>query len=407
MRLLILSPELWPIYGGVGNYVVQVVKNMPRDVEIEIATMSSSTTPSEEADSLTKLGTVLPSNVRITYLGKRRSTGLRRIAFPWECRDYLKTIVANKRFDIVHAASTLPDFLVSPKRLGIPLVSTIHTTVEGHWQSLKSLRGGFGELNRSEKWVLMFGPALSWVENSYYTNSRHYITVSEWAKRKIIEEKRIDPDRIRVIQIGVDSDNFTPAKRERARQIYPDLSAIDKPKVLYLSRMATRKGIGLLIKAIPKILQKVDVHFVFAGAGERPEFNIPKQDYTYLGLVPHDHPPYLYSMSDIFILPSLYENFPACILEAMASECAAVSTRICGIPEMIKHDENGLMIPPNDVDEISRAIIRLAEDDGLRRKMGKRAREDVVKTFSWERASANTMKYYEEVVSRDGRQGRS
>lgn len=371
---------------------------MPKDVEIEIAVPATLVTPSNEETILNELKAVMASNVKITFLGRSRSTPFKRLAFPWDCREFLKPLASKGEYDIIHSASTQPDFLLSPRKLSMPLVSTVHTTVEGHWQSLRSMRSRYRDLSSSEKLVLLFGPVLSLAEKSYYTNSRHYITVSEWAKRTMVREKRVDPDKIRVIYIGVDSNKFSPDRKREAREIYSDLLDVEKPKVLYLSRMATRKGIGLLLRAVPKILEKVDVHFIFAGAGKRPDFNIPKQSYTYLGPVPHDHPPLLYSSSDVFVLPSLYENFPACILEAMASECAVVSTNICGIPEMIRQDENGLMIPPNDADEISRAIVRLVEDDDLRKRIGRRARMDVTQTFSWKRSSETTREFYEEVI---------
>ena len=395
---MILTPELWPTYGGIGNYVMHIARNIPRDVEIEIVMPRLPASARGNRSPAKALAGVLPSNTRITHLGGPLDSFSRQIFFQWMCKDYVKSAVRTGRTDVVHSASNMPDFLISPKRLRVPLISTVHTTIRGHYESLRSIGGTLGELSPSERLVFLLGPALSKAENTYYTNDRYYLTVSEWAKRQMTREKHVDPSKIRVINIGVDTEIFSPEKERFAEAVYPALADIEEPKVLYLSRMAARKGISLLLKAIPRILQKVDVHFVFAGAGKKPNFAVPERHYTYLGHVPNDCPPYLYAMSDVYVLPSLYENFPACILEAMASECAVVSTEICGIPEMIQNEENGFMIPPNDVNELSRILIHLVENDDLRKRIGKKARNHVVQKFSWEMTSRRTKEYYEEVV---------
>lgn len=400
-----LTPELWPVYGGIGNYVLQVIRNMPKDVEIEIVAPGIPGGPSGEDSAARDLTSFLPTNTMITYLGGELNSISRRAAFQLMCKDYVESAVRKERFEVVHSANSVPDWLVNPRKLNVPLVSTVHTTIQGHYEALRTMGEKPSELATSERLVFLLGPVFSLAERTYYTNKRNYVTVSEWAKRQMAKEKHINASRIRVVQIGVDTDVFNPEKKGHAREFYPSLMDIDQPKVLFLSRMATRKGIGLLLKAIPRILEKVDAHFVFAGAGKKPDFSIPNSNYTYLGHVAFDRPPYLYALSDIFVLPSLFENFPACILEAMASECAVVATRICGIPEMIRHEENGLMIPPNSVDDIAGAVVRLIDEDDLRKRINKRARMDVVDKFSWQTTASNTKQYYEDLIESQKRRG--
>jgi len=398
-----LAPEFLPVYGGIGNYVLEISRKMPRDVEVLIVAPRRPNSKDEIEDRSSMHEDMLPGNVNVTYIGQANDMFFHNISFQMNCSKALRNLVHAHGIDIVHSQSSMPDFLVSPSRLKVPIVTTIHTTVQGHIEAIRSSGEGFAQLKSSEKFVVLFGPALTFLENRYYASGRHFLTVSEWARREIAREKRIDKSRIRVVYIGVDTEMFNPANRAEASRLYPQIADIDSPKILYLSRMATRKGILLLLRAIPKILQKVDAHFIFAGAGIAPEFPMDKRNYTYLGYVPRSVPPFLYSLSDMFVLPSLYENFPACILEAMASQCAVISTNICGIPEMISNGRSGVLIPPNDTDAIANSIIKLIDDEDLRKELAREARESAVRNFSWARAAQKTSEYYDEIIRNHGR----
>ena len=389
-----LAPEFFPVYGGAGNYVLQIAKQMPSDVEMYIVAPRRHDSIGGGKEGSSSLDAIVPPSAHVTYLGDAKDVFFYNFSFQFNCAKHIPSMIDSLGIDIVHSQSAMPDYFLSPKKLGIPTVTTIHTTVEGHIEALKASRTPFGQLRRSEKFSLILGPLLKAMEDRYYTDIRMYISVSEWAKRQASREKGINPSRIRVIRPGIDSEVFNPSRKEEASAFYGRLAGIKMPKVLFLSRMATRKGIHLLLRAIPKVLAKVDAHFIFAGEGTRPDFDIPAESYTYLGHVPRDHPAYLYSLSDIYILPSLYENFPVAIHEAMASGCAVVSTNICGIPEMIRNDVNGLLIPPNSVDAIAEALIRLVENDTLRGSLGRTARSDVVKEYSWKKTAIEIRELY-------------
>jgi len=400
LRVLMLTPEFLPVYGGVGNYVLQIATNLPDDISVHVVTPRHRDLPGDETDQSSDCLKKLPRNVKVSYLGTATDTFFKNFSFQLNCSQFVQSVVRREEVDIVHSQSAMPDFLISPKRLPIPIVTTMHTTVGGHADALGHVATSSNRLSSPERFVLLLGPLLKRMESRYYTNQRYYVTVSQWARQTMIDAQGIDASRIRMINIGVDCEVFNPSNAERARTRFPQLADVEVPKVLYLSRMAARKGIDVLLKAIPRVLAKTDAHFIFAGSGKKPLFKIPKSSYTYLGYVPRDAPPCLYALSDIFVLPSLYENFPACLLEAMASQCGVVSTRVGGIPEMIEDGTNGMLIPANDVDALADALIRLAEDKELRRAFGRRARASVIERFSWKEAAFRTAKYYEEVIDR-------
>lgn len=395
-----LTPEFLPVYGGVGNYVLQIASNFPEDISVHIVTPRHRKLAGHETDHAFDTGEDLPQNVKVSYLGTASDTFFKNFSFQLNCSQFVPDIVRKERVDIVHSQSAMPDFLIPPKRLHIPVVTTMHTTVQGHAEALRDAAASLTRLSASERFVLLLGPVLGQLESRYYTNQRYYITVSQWAKRMMIDTQGIDASRIRVINIGVDGATFNPSRAEGARDRFPRLSEVEAPKILYLSRMAARKGIDVLVKAIPRVLAKTDAHFIFAGSGNKPLFDIPERNHTYVGYVPRDALPYLYALSDVFVLPSLYENFPACLLEAMASQCAVVSTRVGGIPEMIEDGRNGTLIPAGDVDALTDALTELIENRDLRKALGRAARASVVERFSWKEAARRTAEYYKEAMER-------
>jgi glycosyltransferase involved in cell wall biosynthesis len=399
-----ITPEFLPVHGGVGNYVLQLAKYFSDDVSVHIVTPRNKGVFRNDARETNGPEDELPRNTEVTYLGSAKDTFFKNFLFQLNCSQYVPQIVKKERPDIVHSQSAMPDYLVSPRRLDAPIVTTMHTTVEGHSEALKSASLSSSQLSLSERFVQVLGPALGFLEARYYTNQRYYITVSNWAKKSMVNRQGIEESRIRVIDIGVEDQAFSPSRASEARARFPQLAGIGMPKVLYLSRMATRKGVDVLLRAIPKVLSKTDAHFIFAGAGNKPKFSTPDRNLTYLGHVSSDIPPLLYALSDIFVLPSFYENFPSCILEAMASQCAVVSTPVGGIPEMVDNGTNGMLVPTDDADALADSLIRLVEDKELRTSLGRRARESVVGKYNWHDAARKTAEYYEEVITRHARE---
>jgi len=291
---------------------------------------------------------------------------------------------------------------LNQKAVKIPIKTTIHTTIRDEINSIKSSDTDFSSLSNSEKTMIVFGFFLKLLENKYYAGKRQYITVSNWMKSRVVNDfQKIQSNQIEVIHNGVDSAIFNPSEKKHARKYFPELSDEDVPKVLYLSRWVERKGIRYFLNAIPKIIEKTDVHFVFAGPGKDNNLKIPSKNCTFLGYVPQEKIPCLYASSDMFVLPSLYENFPFGILEAMSSEVAVMSTSVGGIPEMINHGENGLLIRPKSTKDIVESVVYLAENDQLRKELGRKARMTTKEKFSWEKITLKTREYYKKVLENE------
>ena len=93
----------------------------------------------------------------------------------------------------------------------------------------------------------------------------------------------------------------------------------------------------------------------------------------------------LYHEADIFALPSFAEGIPVVLMEAMAMEIPCVTTRITGIPELIRDQMDGLLVAPSSEEELAAAIARLMDDAELRRRLGKSARHQILENYDLRR----------------------
>jgi glycosyltransferase involved in cell wall biosynthesis len=89
-----------------------------------------------------------------------------------------------------------------------------------------------------------------------------------------------------------------------------------------------------------------------------------------------------YSMMDVFVHPSLRDGMPNALLEAMACERAVVTTPVGGILDVVKDSETGLIVPANDPAALSNAILKLFDDQSLRNRLGRSARELIQREFT-------------------------
>jgi len=402
MKLLMLAPEFIPVRGGVGTYIVELIRNMPKDVEIHVLTPEPTINNNIEKTKnyfSKETEQSIFERIKLHYLGTVKDDFFYNFKFQINCYKSVPKMIKQHEFDIVHSESALPDLYVNPKRVNIPIVTTIHSTITDEIDSAKSSNSKFFDLANSEKFMIILSPVLKSLENMYYSGDRKYITVSEWMKNHVTNTfKKIQPDQIKVIHNGVDTDRFHPMEKIHLNKYFPELSDIESPKALFLSRWAARKGIAYMLKALPKILKKTDIHFIFAGPSQNIKFQKAQKNCTFLGYIPHNKIPCLYASSDIFLLPSLYENFPICLLEAMSAELGVIGTNVGGIPEMVTHKENGLIIRPKNTNDIVDSVVKLIEDDKLKKELGRNARQTVRQQFDWGKIAMKTKEYYQKLI---------
>ncbi|MGA2665379.1 MAG: glycosyltransferase family 4 protein, partial [Nitrososphaerales archaeon] len=174
-----------------------------------------------------------------------------------------------------------------------------------------------------------------------------------------------------------------------------------------------RKGVPFLIRAMKTVREQVPDSMLVCVGGV-PSW-LPKGDYwSYLrGLVakndlekqvllldrvPNERLPNYYSMADVFVLPSYYEAFPKVLIEAMACEKPAISSRMGGTQDSIEDGVNGYLVNYADPEALAAAIVPLLQDGSLARKMGAIGRQRVLREFTWDAVASRFDAIYGEVL---------
>jgi glycosyltransferase involved in cell wall biosynthesis len=176
--------------------------------------------------------------------------------------------------------------------------------------------------------------------------------------------------------------------------------------ILFLGELGSRKGLYDLIRAMPIVLKSCpDARLIAGGTGEMHKVLEAirhegiEESVELPGWVTGDTKIRLLSQAALFVLPSHNENFPVSILEAMAAGLPVVSTPVGGIPDMIRDREEGLLIEPGNVDQLSTAITLLLSDPQLRSRTGRAARICIESKFSPEDAIRRIGDLYQSIPS--------
>lgn len=206
-------------------------------------------------------------------------------------------------------------------------------------------------------------------------------------------------DKIKIINPGVkDFSDFNYADNNDVRQ----KNNLADHKILFsLGRLVKRKGFDYVIKALKEVLSKrPDFNLLYIIAGQGPDSDYLKQTayeelgpdwekyVKFIGEVSESEKWSLLSCCDIFIMPSRnisgdFEGFGIVYLEANLAGKAVIAGRSGGVNDAVESGINGLLIDPENVDEISQAILNLLDKDFLRLKLGQLGRERALKSFNW------------------------
>lgn len=192
----------------------------------------------------------------------------------------------------------------------------------------------------------------------------------------------------------IDTDAYRPMDKNKVRT---NLNLpLDKKIILFAAVKASdkRKGTDYLIEASGLIAQKRnDLLFLIVGSrGEEIEKQLPLPAMSMGYLLPRRMPE-LYSAADLFVTPSLYENLPNTIMEAMACGTPCVGFQTGGIPEMIAHGENGYVAQYKDAADLAEGILWALQDE-LHATLSANARRKVEDKYSQEKVAQQYMEIY-------------
>jgi glycosyltransferase involved in cell wall biosynthesis len=284
----------------------------------------------------------------------------------------LYTLLKSPKYNVIQTFSHYSN-LIGPL---IAFLARVPIRVSSQRMSLKG----------SPKWLKILDRI---VTNSFLVDKM--VAVSEATRQFSINHERIKPEKIVTIHNSIDLDRFftvtkksEPLIRLRNELALPDSAFV----VLVVARLHTQKGHIFLIKAIPSILRRFsETHFVFVGEGELRQSLEDQARAAGIEHVVHfigtrQDIPDLLALSDVFVLPSLWEGMPNSVLEAMAMGTPVVATNVDGTPEVINDFKTGLLVPPENSKALAEAVIALLEKPELRQQLSEDALQWVKNNFS-------------------------
>jgi glycosyltransferase involved in cell wall biosynthesis len=214
----------------------------------------------------------------------------------------------------------------------------------------------------------------------------------------------IPNERIRIIPGGVSrrvfEESFSP---EEFKEKY----GIDSEMILYLGRLADKKGLDHLIRATSLLIEEFkDLKIVIAGpdCGMMPrlkrlahELKV-EENTIFTGPLSERDKYSAIAASEALILPSSFEAQGLVLMEAQALGTPVIATRQGGIPYFIKDGENGLLIEYGKPSQIAEALKKILDDESLARRLGETGRS-IAKEYTWDRIAERILSVYEEALA--------
>ncbi|MCI4625864.1 MAG: glycogen synthase [Candidatus Magnetoovum sp. WYHC-5] len=258
-----------------------------------------------------------------------------------------------------------------------------------------------------------------WIEKTAMEMADCLIAVSKGMKDDIVSLFNVNPDKIKIVYNGIDTDEYDK-KTDNSALIKYGVNP-EKPYVLFVGRITRQKGIIHLVNAIKHINDEAQI-VLCAGAPDTPEIKsemeagVQKVQQSRKNVIwiqkmlPKDEVIQLYSHADVFCCPSIYEPFGIINLEAMACSTTVVASAVGGIVEIIEQGKTGYLVPLEQLKEspfepvepekfskdLADSINKVLDDKSLAAHMGELGRRRAVEHFSWKAIASEIYALYNE-----------
>ncbi len=304
--------------------------------------------------------------------------------------DRLEAAWSRERPDVVHSHFWMSGIasLAAAGCLDVPVVHTFHAL-----GIVKRRHQGTDDTSPPER----LG-----AERRVMRDAAHLVATCSDEVFELVREGA-DPHRITVVPCGVDLRRFAPVGR-----ITPRAS---RPRIVVVSRLVARKGIGDLVEALAAV---PGAELVVAGgppAGELASDRHVRRlrelaerhgvgpRVRLLGRLDRARVPRLLRSADVVACVPWYEPFGIVPLEAMACGVPVVATSVGGLVDTVVDGVTGLHVPPRDPGRIAEALRRLLADEALRRRLGQAGARRVAERYSWQRVALMTARVYRRVLA--------
>src|ERR1700741_876829 len=295
-------------------------------------------------------------------------------------------------FDVVHDNQSLGTGLLKIAASGLPVVATIHHPITrdrildlaaARWWRKPLVHRWYGFLTM-QKVVSRQIPEL--------------LTVSSSSAADIAADFGVSPDQLHVVPLGVNTRLFKPGAQPREPGRVIAIASADTPlkgiSTLLHAVANARMNRDLELRLVAKVEPNGPTHKLIAELGISDIVHITSglSDAALAAL---------FASAEVACIPSLYEGFSLPAVEAMASGTPIVASRVGALPEVLGTDGAcAELVPPADVDALTRALGALLDSPEKRNGMGRAGRNRAISVFSWEAVAAQTVRVYERAIAR-------
>jgi glycosyltransferase involved in cell wall biosynthesis len=309
-----------------------------------------------------------------------------------------RTTVKRLRCDLVH----VPHLFWLPRSLPCPYVMTVHDLLEHMYgtHDHSSLRQSLHEV----------------MTRRVLRGAARILAVSQFTKQEIEKLVGIRPDRIEVVYNAIDERFLHGHASEADRQLIAQRYQVNYPFLLYAGSIRPHKNVIRIIEAFSALKTELekdgsypDLKLIIIGddLSGNPDLRRTvirsgvQNDVRFLGFVPIEVLRILYDNAKIFVFPSLYEGFGLPPLEAMAHGTPVVTSNTSSLPEVT--GKGAVLVNPENVFEIRRALYRVLTDSALRERLKKQGFEQSQR-FSWNKSAQRILAVYKEVAGKQATQ---
>jgi teichuronic acid biosynthesis glycosyltransferase TuaC len=306
-------------------------------------------------------------------------------------RKLVRKLHRDFRFELIQAHVALPDghaALLLKDEYHLPTVVTIHgqdfqSTIH---QGEKCQDRLFQVLKRTDR----------------------IITVSSKLKNMVKDEPFFS--KITVINNGIDLKDCKPVRVENLKPVKPESKLTEELKIVSVSNLKKTKGLDLNLQALSRLLPKYpQLKYYIVGDGEErqsleslvADLGLGKQ-VVFLGKLAHPEALRQIAQGDIFCLPSWQEGFGVVYLEAMAQGVPVIGVRGEGIEDVIIHGQNGLLVRPQNVEDLVQALDSLLRSPEYAKSLAEAGRDIVTNGFTWSHNARSTISIYKSLLAKEG-----
>lgn len=370
------------VYGGAGVHVTELVRHLRNLVTVDVHCMGA------ERDTAHVYGTdpgLAGANPAITTLSAD-----------------LRMAVGAAGADLAHSHTWYTGLAghLAAQLYGVPHVLTAHSLEPSRPWKAEQLGGGYR--------------VSSWVERNAVEYADAVIAVSAGMRTEICDTyPRLDPDRVHVVRNGIDTTEWYPVDDPFGPESTLVSLGVDpnRPIAAFVGRITRQKGVAHLVAAAHHFDPEIQL-VLCAGAPDTPEIGAEVEAavaelsasrngvHWVREMLPRPRIREILTAATVFLCPSVYEPLGIVNLEAMACDTAVVASAVGGIPEVVRDNVTGRLVPYDPADPrafevgLAEAVNAVVGDPAAAKAMGVAGRERAQAEFSWDAIAEQTLEVY-------------